>query len=176
MRALYAFCRVTDDIVDCGGPDRLERLHEWRDLALDIHPSHNDLVALAWADTRHRFQVPIRYAEQLIEGVARDLTQDRYDTFEQLAAYSYGVASTVGLMSMHIIGHSHAEAVRYAVKLGIALQMTNILRDVGEDWRAGRLYFVAPTSGGAAGARGPRPGAEVHGRDMPVQLCARCHA
>ncbi|MGL4649081.1 MAG: phytoene/squalene synthase family protein, partial [Caldilineaceae bacterium] len=62
-------------------------------------------------------------------------------TFDDLAGYSYGVASTVGLMSMHIIGYSGAEAVPYAIKLGVALQMTNILRDVGEDWRNGRLYL-----------------------------------
>jgi phytoene synthase len=58
-----------------------------------------------------------------------------------LAAYAYGVASTVGLMSMHIIGFAGVEAIPYAVKLGVALQMTNILRDVGEDWRAGRVYL-----------------------------------
>jgi phytoene synthase len=78
--------------------------------------------------------------EQLIDGVARDLHQKRYATFAELAAYSYGVASTVGLMSMHIIGFSDSTAVPYAIKLGVALQTTNILRDVGEDWRAGRLY------------------------------------
>ena len=64
-------------------------------------------------------------------------------TFDELAAYSYGVASTVGLMSMHIIGYSSPEAIRYAIKLGVALQMTNILRDVGEDWRRGRVYLPA---------------------------------
>jgi phytoene synthase len=73
--------------------------------------------------------------------VARDLRQKRYQTFEELTAYAYGVASTVGLMSMHIIGYSGAEALPYAIKLGVALQITNILRDVGEDWRAGRIYL-----------------------------------
>jgi phytoene synthase len=141
VRALYAFCRVTDDIVDCGGTDREARLLAWRERALGSHPPADDLVALAWADARQRFQIPIRYAEQLIEGVAADLTPQRYETFDQLAAYSYGVASTVGLMSMHIVGHAHADAVRYAIKLGVALQLTNILRDVGEDWRCGRLYL-----------------------------------
>ena len=69
------------------------------------------------------------------------MRQDRYETFEDLATYSYGVASTVGLMSMHIIGFSGADALPFAIKLGLALQMTNILRDVGEDWRRGRLYL-----------------------------------
>jgi phytoene synthase len=65
----------------------------------------------------------------------------RYATFSDLATYSYGVASTVGLMAMHIVGFSGPEAVPYAVRLGVALQMTNILRDVGEDFRAGRVYL-----------------------------------
>jgi phytoene synthase len=108
---------------------------------MSTHPPTDDLVALAWADTRRRYKVPPRYAEQLIDGVARDLRQTRYQTFEDLAAYSYGVASTVGLMSMHIIGFSGPEAVPYAIKLGVALQITNILRDIGEDWRAGRVYL-----------------------------------
>ena len=71
----------------------------------------------------------------------QDLQVKRYATFEELAAYCYGVASTVGLMVMHIVGFSSPEAIPYAVKLGVALQLTNILRDVGEDWRAGRLYL-----------------------------------
>jgi len=76
-----------------------------------------------------------------MDGVARDLTQKRYETFADLATYSYGVASTVGLMSMHIIGYSGPEAIPYAIKLGLALQMTNILRDVAEDWQMGRVYL-----------------------------------
>ncbi|HQY91033.1 MAG: squalene/phytoene synthase family protein [Caldilinea sp.] len=140
-RALYAFCRVSDDIVDHGQSDAQERLANWRRRATSAHPPLDDLVAIAWADARVRFNVPIRYAEQLIDGVARDFQSVRYDTFEELAAYCYGVASTVGLMSMHIIGFSGQDAIPYAIKLGVALQMTNILRDVGEDWRAGRLYL-----------------------------------
>jgi len=141
VRALYAFCRITDDIVDCQQGEVQEKLDEWRFHAFSNHPPVDDLVALAWADTRLRYQIPLRYAEQLVEGVSRDMVQDRYTTFEDLATYSYSVASTVGLMSMHIIGFAGAEAVRYAIKLGLALQMTNILRDVGEDWRRGRVYL-----------------------------------
>lgn len=145
-RALYAFCRVSDDIVDRAGEGTQavppqERLATWRRRATSAHPPLDDFVAIAWADARLRFNVPIRYAEQLIDGVARDFEQASYDTFEELAAYCYGVASTVGLMSMHIIGFKGHEAIPYAIKLGVALQMTNILRDVGEDWRAGRLYL-----------------------------------
>jgi len=140
-RALYAFCRVTDDIVDRSNGDSQEQLAQWHRRILVSHPPPDDLVAIAWADARLRYRVPVRYAEQLIEGVARDFTQTRYQTFEELAAYCYGVASTVGLMSMHIIGYAGAHAIPYAIKLGVALQLTNILRDVGEDWAAGRLYL-----------------------------------
>lgn len=143
LRALYAFCRVTDDLVDCAGGDAVGELSRWRQQALTVNPPQTDRVAVAWADARLRYRIPVRYAEQLIDGVARDLVQRRYRTFDDLAAYSYGVASTVGLMSMHIIGFSGPAAVPYAIKLGVALQLTNILRDVAEDWRAGRVYLPA---------------------------------
>ncbi len=145
VRALYAFCRVTDDLVDqpecVPGVSSRERLADWRKLSMSLAPATDDLVAIAWADTRCRYHIPQHYVEQLIAGVARDFFQTRYKTFAELAAYSYGVASTVGLMSMHITGFSGQEAIPYAVKLGVALQLTNILRDIGEDWRNGRLYL-----------------------------------
>lgn len=153
VRALYAFCRVTDDLVD-QSDSRLDvsdsdqatefaqsQLARWREQVMSFAPPADDLVAIAWADTRSRFHIPQHYVEQLITGVARDFFQKRYQTFEELAAYSYGVASTVGLMSMHITGFSGQEAIPYAVKLGVALQLTNILRDISEDWRNGRLYL-----------------------------------
>jgi phytoene synthase len=142
-RALYAFCRVSDDIIDENEGDATLALTLWRSHALSQHPPKDDLVALAWADARARFHIPWRYAEQLLDGVARDLEQNRYHTFDELAAYSYGVASTVGLMSMHIIGFSGAAAIPYAIRLGVALQLTNILRDVAEDWENGRVYLPA---------------------------------
>lgn len=142
IRALYAFCRRSDDIVDSRqSGDPLNDLADWRCRSLTSHPSANDPVAVAWADTRHSFRVPVRYAEQLLDGVASDLEPRRYASFEDLAAYAYRVAATVGLMSMHIIGFTGEEALPYAIKLGVALQITNILRDVGEDWRNGRLYL-----------------------------------
>ncbi len=142
IRALYAFCRISDDIVDRGlTPDPENALADWRCRSMASHPPSEDPVAVAWAETRRKFGIPLRYAEQLLEGVATDLLQSRFETFDELAAYSYRVASTVGLMSMHIIGFSGPEAIPYAVKLGVALQLTNILRDVGEDWRNGRLYL-----------------------------------
>ena len=161
VRALYAFCRVSDDLVDASGNDadglksgdtaRLSNgnnstlseslLEDWRWRSLYLKPEPADLVTLAWSDTRRRYRIPRLYAEQLIDGVKRDVHQKRYQTFEDLATYCYGVASTVGLMAMHIIGFSDHAAVPYAVKLGVALQLTNILRDVGEDWQKGRVYL-----------------------------------
>ncbi|MDX1414201.1 MAG: squalene/phytoene synthase family protein [Candidatus Promineifilaceae bacterium] len=141
VRALYAFCRTTDDIVDETGSQASAVLSLWRERSLSWHPPEHDLVAVAWADARARYNVPQRLAEQLIDGVARDLYQDRYNSFEDLSTYCYGVASTVGLMSMHISGYESEEAVPYAIKLGVALQLTNILRDVAEDWQRGRLYL-----------------------------------
>ncbi|MBZ0304401.1 MAG: phytoene/squalene synthase family protein [Anaerolineae bacterium] len=143
VRALYGFCRITDNIVDesASATAARTRLEHWRQALMTPDPPPGMPVALAWADTVRRYHIPRGYIEQLIDGVGRDLDQQRYATFAELAEYSYGVASTVGLMAMHIIGFRSAEALPYAVKLGVALQLTNILRDVAEDWRNGRLYL-----------------------------------
>ena len=143
VRALYAFCRTVDDIVD--RPTVAERdasLDYWRGQVQAVsNPDQDDPVAAAWGDTLLRYHIPRHYALQLIDGVARDVSQTRYGTFDDLSTYCYGVASTVGLMSMHIVGFESNEAVPYAIKLGVALQMTNILRDVGEDYQNGRVYL-----------------------------------
>ncbi len=142
VRALYAFCRTVDDIVDESSDVECDsRLDYWRGMVETASFADHDLVAAAWADTLTRYHIPRHYAIQLIDGVARDLSQVRYQTFDELATYCYGVASTVGLMSMYIVGFQSNDAVPYAIKLGVALQMTNILRDVGEDYRNGRLYL-----------------------------------
>jgi len=142
VRALYAFCRTVDDIVDeSSEAEQDAQLDYWRGMVETASFADHDLVAAAWADTLSRYHIPRHYARQLIDGVARDLFQSRYQTFDELAMYCYGVASTVGLMSMYIIGFKNNEAVPYAIKLGVALQMTNILRDVGDDYRNGRIYL-----------------------------------
>ena len=141
IRALYAFCRITDDLVDRAQGDLAAGLAEWRACAIAWPPPCDNPVALAWGDTRARYRIPARYAEQLAQGVAADLQKTRYASFDELAVYCYGVASTVGLMSMRIVGFSGREAIPYAVKLGVAMQVTNILRDVKEDWAAGRVYL-----------------------------------
>jgi len=141
-RALYAFCRTSDDLVDRNvTADPVRALKAWRLRLLAGRPPGEHPVAMAWADTRLRSAIPAVYAEQLLDGLATDLTRSRYQSFTELAVYAYGVASTVGLMAMHIIGFCGPEAIPYAVRLGVALQLTNILRDVGEDLRQGRLYL-----------------------------------
>lgn len=140
-RVLYAFCRISDNIVDRSIGDRSKALEAWKRISLSDHPTLDNPVPLAWADTRARYHIPRHYAEQLLDGVALDLTKTRYATFDELAHYCYGVASTVGLMTMHIIGFESEEAIPYAIKLGVALQLTNILRDVREDWGNGRVYL-----------------------------------
>jgi len=148
LQALYAFLRTTDNIVDNGGAGAtLAALEGWRIRSRHAVADQDHPVLLAWADTRERFGVPQALAEELIDGVTMDLTVTRYDTFEALQRYCYCVASTVGLMSMHIIGsvdgraETIAEATPYAAQLGLAMQLTNILRDVGEDARLGRIYL-----------------------------------
>lgn len=140
-RVLYAFCRVSDNIVDIPRDNPGSVLEQWRDRTLGTTPSHNDLIAIAWADVQYRYRIPKVYAQQLIDGVAVDLIKNRYEDFSELTRYAYGVASTVGLMVMHIIGYQGEEAIPYAIRLGLALQLTNILRDVGEDYRNGRIYL-----------------------------------
>jgi phytoene synthase len=141
VHALYAFCRTVDDLVDEAGENPESALAPWKAPELMAREPDANPVAVAWTDARARFRIPQLYAEQLIDGVARDLHQSRYDTFEELAAYAYGVASTVGLMSMNVVGFHHEAAIPYAMRMGVALQLTNILRDVGEDWRRGRVYL-----------------------------------
>ncbi|GAB4472994.1 MAG: phytoene/squalene synthase family protein [Anaerolineales bacterium] len=143
IRALYAFCRTVDDIVDVPEHQRdpAQALEFWRQLVQSPPLKLDDLVALAWVDTLHRYAIPRQYALQLIDGVAYDMERHRYQTFDELATYCYSVASTVGLMSMSIIGYANQAAIQYAIKLGVALQLTNILRDVGEDYRNGRIYL-----------------------------------
>jgi phytoene synthase len=140
-RALYAFCRVSDDLVDCGNHDLMSALELWRNQNLQSLDEHIDEVTLAWADTRKKFNIPIHYGEQLIQGVSQDLVKNRYNNFEELAEYCYGVACTVGLMSMFIVGFKGEKPFPYAIRLGVALQLTNILRDIGEDWQINRLYL-----------------------------------
>ena len=144
IRALYAFCRATDDLVDsqCA---TLEDLERWRaQVALPLEAQTNPLL-VAWALIRQTYGVDSHYEQALIDGVAMDLTKCRYATWQDLRLYCYRVASTVGLLAIPIIGLAPGvtfeQAAPFAIELGIALQLTNILRDVGEDARKGRVYL-----------------------------------
>lgn len=140
IRALYAFCRTSDDIVDHGGHAAAHALASW---VAQVHAPQarpDNPVLLAWNDTLARYAVPQALVDELLAGIAMDLTVNRYASFDELWLYCYRVASVVGLISMHIIGHQEG-AAPYAVTLGVALQLTNILRDIGEDARRGRVYL-----------------------------------
>ncbi len=146
IRAFYAFCRITDDIVDTPRGTSID-LAEWRQAARRPLSQQTHPILMAWADTRDRYQVPQQFVEELIDGCEMDLSINRYETFDQLARYCYCVASTVGLISSYIIDMQDARpgaferAMPQAIDLGIALQLTNILRDVGEDLGRGRIYL-----------------------------------
>ncbi len=145
IRAFYAFCRVTDDLVDTAVNRSRESLEHWRMAAHAPAVTQRDPVLLAWCLTRDAFRVPTRYIDELIDGCEMDLSVTRYQTWADLRKYCYCVASTVGLVSACIIGldadADRAQAEHLATELGIALQLTNILRDVGEDLGRGRVYL-----------------------------------
>jgi 15-cis-phytoene synthase len=146
IRALYAFCRATDDLVDNDGAT-LEAVERWRAEAALPASAQRRPDLLAWAHIRQQYGVDGRHQEELIDGIALDLIRRRYNTWPELERYCYLVASTVGLLSMPILGLApnarFDQAAPYAIRLGIALQLTNILRDVGEDAVRGRVYLPA---------------------------------
>lgn len=141
VHATYAFCRVADDLVDLAGPlSRREidvRLADWQD-QLD---KPRDPVARAFARAREEFDIPTAAAIELLDGIRMDLEPRRYADWAELRTYCYGVAGTVGLMSAPILGCRDQEALLRAAQLGIAMQLTNILRDIDEDAAVGRLYL-----------------------------------
>ncbi len=144
LRTVYAFCRRTDDIVDnySDVTTNIDRLRKWRselEEALNgtsSYPLLNQLSSIA-----KRFNIPVVHFHELLKGVEMDLVRNRYETFDELREYCYHVASSVGLMCLGIFGSTEQRTKDYAVNLGIALQLTNILRDVGIDARYGRIYL-----------------------------------
>lgn len=142
--AVYAFFRESDDLSDDDQiADKSERLARWR-AAVRVKPENipDDSILPAFYDTLQKFSIPERYFEELIDGTTSDLTVSRYQTFDELYDYCYKVASTVGLVCLHIFGFDGSpEALKQAEERGIAFQLTNILRDVKEDGERGRIYL-----------------------------------
>ena len=142
--AVYAFCRTADDIADGGAPaaERLAAIDAWERKLIDAYDGvANDAVFTAFADAARRFAVPMQPALDLLRGARMDVSVRRYASYGDLREYCYLVASTVGLLVMPILGTTTVRAAEYGVALGLAMQMTNILRDVGEDARMGRIYL-----------------------------------
>lgn len=153
--AIYGLCRYLDDLVD-EAEDLIEnneishleineRLNTFKENLVNTYRGidQNDPILVAFSDTLKRYDISLDLPLLLMEGVSMDLYKDRYETFDELYDYSYKVASVVGLMTSEVFGYSDRKALDYAVDLGIAMQITNILRDVGEDLRRDRIYLPA---------------------------------
>jgi phytoene synthase len=143
MRRVYDFCRYTDDLVDEDNEsNKQELLNEWRkevEACYNGNATHPLMCVLQ--DTVHQFHIPKVYLLQLIDGVEMDLHKARYETFEELREYCYAVASVVGLISIQVFGYKHQQTREYAINLGYALQLTNILRDIKQDAEKNRIYL-----------------------------------
>lgn len=144
IMALYAFCREVDDIVDENDDQDAARaaLDEWRaelDRVYAGTPQHP--VGRALADVVDAFDLPQEQLLEIVDGMEMDLDQHRYADFNALRLYCYRVASVVGLLSAEIFGYRERATLRYASDLGLAFQLTNIIRDVGDDARRGRIYL-----------------------------------
>jgi 15-cis-phytoene synthase len=147
LYAVYAFCRTVDDIADVGTgtrPDTVRgQLAEWRaEVARCFEPGEppRHPIAARLAAAARAYPIPREALEAIVDGVEMDLDHVTYETAEDLYPYCYRVASAVGLCCIEIFGYTQPSTRDYAVNLGVALQLTNIVRDVGADARAGRVY------------------------------------
>ena len=144
ITALYAFCREVDDVVDeCSDIDIARRKLDWWREEIETcfsgQPRHP--VAQALQQPVQEYNLPLEYFQEVIDGMEMDLDQNRYESFKELALYCHRVAGVVGLLSAEIFGYRHRDTLKYAETLGIAFQLTNILRDVREDAERGRIYL-----------------------------------
>ena len=163
ITVLYAFCRELDDVVDgCTDPNVAQITLNWWRSDLDKvfnnempeHPVHQALK-----DIRASFDLPKNEFEALIDGMQMDLEQARYGSFDELKLYCHRVAGVVGRLIARILGFSNPQTLEYAEKMGLALQLTNIIRDVGEDARQGRIYL---------------PIEEMQKFDVPANVIMQC--
>lgn len=144
MTALYAFCREVDDVVDeCTDYQVAQTKLDWWKTEIQRlflkqaqHPVTKALTPIV-----QQYQLAEEHFQEIIDGMEMDLKFNRYEDFKQLQLYCYRVASVVGLLSAQIFGFQHRKTLKYAHDLGMAFQLTNIIRDVGEDARRGRIYL-----------------------------------
>lgn len=151
VHALYGFARYADEIVDdltstLTHQEKGDALQRWSEQLLqDISNGRsNDHVGRALVDTVQRFNIPIAYFEAFLHSMAMDLTVTQYETYDDLLEYVYGSAAVIGLQMVHVLGTAEgktSEALVPAEKLGIAFQLANFIRDVGEDLERGRVYL-----------------------------------
>ena len=144
ITALYAFCREVDDIVDeCEDPGVARvKLNWWRDELNNLfagNPRHP--VSQALSDALEHYALPQEHFLEIVDGMEMDLDQFSYSSFKDLSLYCYRVASVVGLMAAEIFGYRNRQTLKYAHNLGMAFQLTNIIRDVAEDSVRGRIYL-----------------------------------
>lgn len=151
--SIYALCRYMDDLIDESFDINKNTSIQEKELSSIIHTFKNKLnvaydsgmgdspILTAFADTLKNYHIPKEYPLELLEGVCMDLNKKRYETFEELYIYSYKVASIVGLMTSEVFGYDDEDAKKHAIDLGIAMQLTNILRDIGEDLQRDRIYI-----------------------------------
>ncbi len=142
--ALYAFCREVDDVVDeCQDPQIAHTTLDWwrHQVGLIYEGTPQHPVGQALKDVIQRFNLPRELLLEVIDGMQMDLQQTRYLDWKALNLYCYRVASVVGLLSAEIFGYTNRQTLKYAHDLGLAFQLTNIIRDVGEDARRGRIYL-----------------------------------
>lgn len=144
MYTIYAFCKAVDSAVDepPAGSNPKEELRRWRRELDAVYGGTPTLpITVSLAHHVKALSIPKAYFEELVKGVEMDLTNNRYATFNELSLYCYRVASVVGLICLHIFGTTSPRAQDYAVSLGMAFQLTNILRDVGADASDNRVYL-----------------------------------
>ncbi len=153
--ALYALCRHVDDEVDeaevSSEAEAIAAVERWKDKLNFVYEGKSkkakgnseeqNLVLFAWEDLLKTYKIPQKLPLELMQGVLMDTHTNRYETFDELYVYCYRVASTVGLMSSEIFGYEKPETLDYAEALGIAMQLTNILRDIKEDATMNRIYL-----------------------------------
>ncbi|MBU0475137.1 MAG: presqualene diphosphate synthase HpnD [Bacteroidetes bacterium] len=145
MTTLYAFCRETDDIVDendSSSEVKYEALRKWKtELEKSLLGESSLTLLNNLSKVIKQFKIPIEPFFDLIKGMEMDVQQSRYPTIDDLTKYCYRVAATVGLMSIEIFGYKNISTRKFAVNLGLALQLTNILRDIKKDASIGRIYL-----------------------------------